>query len=520
MKAQSTGKKYRRGRAYRQTGMSTLEILIAFSILILSISAVIIVTFGNQSLAIDLETNNEAISKAQALLEKTRADSRQNYTSIYNCDDSSATPCQGTIDSFYNRKLTIDPTSITQCGQNIKSTTTWTSGNRLLSIDLTTRVGDIANALSLGGTCDITPPPLLGWNPPHTWASSNFNPDNPTGLDVLNRIVYMTGNGNPATAPNFYIADTNNVPKDTSSGLFITFINGFKANARLNDVKVAKLSDGKIYAFVARNTTTNQLQMIDVTDKTNPIQKGLFQLANVDSAGSYPQAWRIYYYNNRVYVTTRFTAGPELHVFDVSDPNNVSEIGTGTKLGLTVNSLVVTQKSISGTYYSFAYMATSSDNKELFVLNVTNPLNVTEITGASKNLTNPDYADGNAVFLVGNNLYFGRDSSIPDDFYIFNASNPIAASGGLPIIRTADIGTSVIGIIVTGPYSFLATTKANAEFQVWTSNPAQPITKVNTSPFNFPNITTLGNGIKYEDNWIYLASQANDALRILYNNPL
>ena len=74
MKAQLTGKDIR--------GLATLEILIAFAVLILCISAVIMVAFDNQSLAVDLQTNNEAVSKAQAILEKARADSREDFNLV------------------------------------------------------------------------------------------------------------------------------------------------------------------------------------------------------------------------------------------------------------------------------------------------------------------------------------------------------------------------------------------------------------------------------------------------------
>ena len=74
MKARSTGS--------TNCGFITLEILIAFTILILCIGAVIIVTFGNQSGAINAEIDQEALSKAQAVLEKARADAKFDFNLI------------------------------------------------------------------------------------------------------------------------------------------------------------------------------------------------------------------------------------------------------------------------------------------------------------------------------------------------------------------------------------------------------------------------------------------------------
>src|ERR1035437_8007757 len=75
MKAQSIGRKI-------NTGFATIEILIAFTVVLSCIGAVIMVTFGNQSVTVDTQLSNEAISKAQAMLEKARADSRQDFSSV------------------------------------------------------------------------------------------------------------------------------------------------------------------------------------------------------------------------------------------------------------------------------------------------------------------------------------------------------------------------------------------------------------------------------------------------------
>ena len=60
MKAQSSGNPIRFAR-----GSSTIEILIAFAVLILSITAVITVFFSNQSIALDTQINDEALYKAK-----------------------------------------------------------------------------------------------------------------------------------------------------------------------------------------------------------------------------------------------------------------------------------------------------------------------------------------------------------------------------------------------------------------------------------------------------------------------
>lgn len=506
MKAQLIGKKL-------NTGFATLEILIAFAVVILCISAVIMVSFGNQSVTIDSQTNIEAISKAQALLEKARADSRSDFGSVVT---TSVTP-----DDIYQKQTVVDPATLTECSKDVKSNVSWISGSRTLNVNFLTHLGDIATAVALGGNCDTTPP-SPGWVPPATWASSNFNPGKPTGLDAFNRIVYMTADKTPF----LFIADTNGVAHGTSSGLFVPFTNGFNDSTgyasykKTNDIKIARYSDGKIYAFIARDTGTNagQFEVIDVTDIHKPsgptlALKAIRSLAGV--SGAQPQGWRLYYFDNKVFIVTEFTAGPELHIFDVSTPLNPVEIGTGTDLGRTVESLVIRKKIISNTMHYFAYMATDKNTAPISVYDIVFPtsstVNVSEVTSAEPSFAL--YQDGQSVYVVGNTLYFGRTSDPSgSDLFVYNISNPLSGSA-LPLLGQADIGTSVIGLAASGPFTFLATTKNNKEFQVWNSNPSN-ITLVST--FNFPNV--IYNGLKYENNWVYVSSQGNDALRIIYNN--
>src|SRR3990167_10000200 len=56
-----------------QSGFSTLEIVIAFAILVIALSGVIYVLFGDQSTAMSSQTNSEALYRAQQIIEDARA---------------------------------------------------------------------------------------------------------------------------------------------------------------------------------------------------------------------------------------------------------------------------------------------------------------------------------------------------------------------------------------------------------------------------------------------------------------
>lgn len=486
-------------RIKEQGGFGTLEMLIALAVAVFCLSAVILVSFGNQSVSADSQTNSEALNKIQSNLEKAIGDSRYNFDSVI----SNA----GTYLGIYMSKVDVPTAYTTACSKLVSSTVSWTGDhNRTLSVTATTTVTNVPLMLALGGNCD-TVPPIGGWNPPATWASGNFNPGKPTSLDVLNKVVYMAGD----KAPYLYIANINVWTQGQSNGPFVTFANGFNDGIIINDLKVAKASNGRIYAYVARGkntTTTNQFEVIDVTDIYNPVSIGKYTLAGV--SGSYPQGFRVYYFNGKAYVTTQYTAGPEFHVFDVSTPWNavsIHEIGSGTNLGITVEDFTVARQYFGGTWHDVAYMATDGGSKELLVMDVTNSP-ATIISTPAGDL--PGIQNGASVRYINGFLYFGRDSTPSgSDLYIFDVHDP----QNIFIKSQQDINTGVIGIDVSGVFAFLATPKTSKEFQVWTSDPTNIYL---ISPFNFPNVIA-GHGVKYENNFVYVASAGNDALRILYS---
>ncbi len=69
-------------KKHDQSGFSTLEILLAMFIFIMAITAVIGVSFGNQSMIIDGQANTEAINIAQGLMEKAQADARKDFNLV------------------------------------------------------------------------------------------------------------------------------------------------------------------------------------------------------------------------------------------------------------------------------------------------------------------------------------------------------------------------------------------------------------------------------------------------------
>jgi hypothetical protein len=486
-------------------GMSTLEILLAFAILILTITAVIGMGFGNQSITVDAETNTEALSKAAGILEDARASTTKDFFSIISKSFS--------VDSIYTKNLTVE--DLTPCKKQATSTITWkTDGGRNQTIELGTFLTDVAGTLALGGDCAINPSEKK-WDDPQRFAFDTLSPGKSTAIDVLDKYAYVGFDKKPYLA----IADTRLavLNPNNKQNFFVTFANNFNSDGQsidqINDIDVYKNNiSGKIYAVVALASSTAQFGILEVTDPLNPKLLATRQLSGVNPLGSQPNGYRIYYYQNTAYIVTKETSGPEFHIFDLSTPTNPTEVGTGTKLtactppnGTTINDLVVQN--------NIVYMAAEKANCELIVYDISNPAAPKYLNGASVNL--PGTEDGFSLFILGSKLYFGRQSTPSGpEVYVFNIQNSLIQSGGVPQIgNPKEIGTDILDLYVIGKFGFLVTSKTKEEFQIYNFFQLTNIQLI--KKYNFGNI--VAGGMDYENDFVYATGDATPNFQILYS---
>ncbi len=498
----------------RNSGFSTLEALIAVTVLTLSISTAALLIFGSQAFAVDTATNTDALSMVVSLLENARANAAVNFGSVV----SASLP-----GSPYSSSLTVDDNG--QCEKWAIGTITWNVG-RPQTISLITDLSDPALALALGGDCGAPPggggPEGGGptWSKPQEFAGYAFHSAQPASIDVLDRIVYITDN-----KKHLQIADT--------SGATLGFNGSFVSPEydatpsplqNLNDVDVIKWHDAvtgveKRYAFVARNENPQQFQVIDVTTINNPVLKASRTLGGANPpSGANSEGWRLYYFGDRVYVATRETGGFEFHIFNVADPTTPSEVGSGLEINGTTNNFVVIATTVNGNPHRAAFLGMMRDTKELMVLDVTRDTAPAEI--ASLNL--PGSADVDAVYVLGNKLYLGRDSNSGPELLVYDISYGEDGAGELTASLTQvglqDISDDVTDIRVFSKFAFLATEKSNDELQIWDiRSPSMGITRVDTSPLGLAN--KIIGGIDYEDPYLYVTSQAGDSLSVVYSAP-
>lgn len=466
--------------------------MLAFAIMSIVLGGVVIADFSAQYWMINAETSNEALYKAKTSIEDLRAAAKENFytaTSSPLTKIIDASCASGGLCYFVQNTVT----DLSPCSKYATALVSWQVQHYpTTTTSLSTNLTYPTEGLNDGGDCQLNQP-AGSWTSPSIAYTADFG-GWPTSLDVLDGISYVAS----SSAPYLKIVSSTGVVLNT------TCVN---CTGAYNAIDVAHDSTtGRTYAYTARDATTSQLEVIDVTDTSNPSMLAQSTFAGVDPYGSYPQGWRIFYYGRKVYIVSRETAGPELHVFDVGNPDAPVELGS-MELTTSVYGMVVHDQYVGTALHRFAYLATTG-NPELVVLDVTNPASMSIVTGAQVDF--PGSQAARAVFLNGNTLYVGRDS-VPGgpELYALDASAPLSASGGLPILQSADVGSGITAIRVSGQYVFLATT--GSQLQIRNSTDLSSVGTFSISGLVDTAIDLYGD-------YIYAASASSPRLRVIKSN--
>lgn len=462
-----------------ESGQSLLELLIALGMILLAISAAAIAFFGGQTLLTDAGVANEATYIAKSMLEAARETARLNFGGL--------TSSTSTEDMF-TKRLTVE--EVAADTKKVTAEVEWRAELlRPQRVKLVTLLTDWRNILPPADPADTGGGGITGdWKNPRTLGSIDLGPGNEaTDVDVVNRIVFLSAEASDKKKPDLFIVDA-------TDGQNPFIVSSLDTGPGLNALDVS--GD---YAYLANNDQNAQFQIVNVSNRSNPLLVTSLQLPGVSGNGAI--GWSIFYTNGRIYLGTAEANGPEFFVIDVSNPSSPTVLGS-KEIGANVNDIAVNG--------NLAYIATSRDEVEIY--NISNPAAITKVgaydaPGATE--------DGSAVQLVSaSRLYLGRlagtGSSAYHELHILNVTNPAMPQN----LGSKDIGASVNDLYARDELIFLATDDANREFQVW--NVADPANIQFWSSFNFPQVAS---GIDYEDNLVYVSVRSNDALRIITSSP-
>ncbi len=473
-------------------------------ILVLTITAVILVLFGGQTLTTDAQTNQEAIYKAQEWLERARGSASLDFDSV-----DAISP---TSDDIYTRELVIDTAHSTNCKKEVVSKVTWNaSATRPQLVEFRTDFSNASLAFQLAGDCPASPPTGNGNDLTEVFSINEPTSGETTSLDVLHKFVYLGLD----SSPGFLIFDAT-----VASATFkINVTNGFSLPNRINKIDAADHpSDGKTYAYIANDNTVapfQQLLVVDVTTKNAPDLVASKSLPGVTGSCPFtcPQGRSVFFFDDMVYVGTHRLVGVtkhEFHVYDVADPTDPQWVGS-YKLDHNVNDILVTKQEVGGIEKTIAYLATSADSEELIVLDVTTPWAINQINSLDvpSSIIDTVSLDLDKIKKV---LYLGRESGGGSELYSIDISDLQTPLAPGDIRDSANVGDGVLGIRAVGNFTYLAIESTTDEFQIWNSDPD------NLSLINNMNISNKSaTGVDYDDHYIYLAiEQGSKTLSILY----
>ncbi len=340
-------------------------------------------------------------------------------------------------------------TDISPCVKSIITRVSWRIEQYPTStIALSTIITDPAEAIARGGDCE-TKEMQGNWATPVISSPIMIAHGIPQDIDVLNGIVYITTD----ELPYVYTSPTNDCTN-------------CEGPYRALDV-VRDFHTGRTYVYAATATSSNQLHVIDATDPEHLLVVAKRSLAL--ATGSFPQGWRVHAYGDRVYIMTRETAGPEFHIFDISDPTEPTERGSGFNVGRTVTDIEVRDQKVMGVMHRFVFLAAKAGLKELAVLDVTGDF-IREISSVDL----PGNADARSITILGNRLYLGRDAvSSGPELYVFDITDP-TVDLSQHLIATAEVSANVTDIHASGKNLFLTTNKSGKEIQVWSITSSTP----------------------------------------------
>ncbi|OGY39213.1 MAG: hypothetical protein A2418_01315 [Candidatus Brennerbacteria bacterium RIFOXYC1_FULL_41_11] len=450
---------------------STLEILIALAILVISIGAVISVVFDNRFATIFSSQQHQALFLAEKQIETLKAQAQENFDQLVSStsgfDFFNIETNLQEID-FQTKKAEVKVSwSLTDARESDVSLTTILTNWRVLPPDDGTGPGD---------------PPSGDWAAPVTAGTIDLGPGNEgTDVAVKDNIAYLTAKASASAKTDFFSINVSDIYNPVK-------LHDINTGKGLNSVAIL----GN-YAYVTQNNSSGQLQVIDISNPSS-----LFVVATTTLPGVNEEGLGIAVKNQLVFVGSEEASGQEFQIFDVSNPAAPQKIS-----GLEINADVKDIK----IFDDRAYLAVNGSSPEFLVVNISDPYNPQQLISFDCASICSSSTMGLSVFPANlNTLLLGTNAGL----VIFDTSNisNIAKKSSLAV------GGQVNDIYAISYLAFLATSNSNTEFQVINiSNLSSPYL---FSSFNFPQVAT---GIAFRDNVVYTSVRSNDALRIITSTP-
>ena len=518
----------------RQDGFSTLEILLAIGVVMLFLTAIFVLSFGNQTVASESQSFGEVQHKAQAQLEDYRAIARNYFL------DATTTPrvldnASDPNDPYYKQIVVSD---ISPCLKQVTSIYDWTGDHQKhATTSLSELLTDPATYFALDGACNITPPPPTNdWHDPlgaTAVARGGFGDVDAIAIAQINKELYVTLGANSANKQDIGTVDVTNLNPITGTGAVVNSVD--EGVLHYNDIAVGHDSTtGKTYAYlyVGNDANNQQFQVVDVSNPTHISTSTIIRtLPGVTSSGNGGGA--IYFWKNKVYIGIGFTTGDEFHVYCVGPDPNIPSCASSSPInpvwvgsypvGHNVYQIIVRDQLVGGVMKTLAYLGQSSNSSgqpELQVYDVTNPTGsgaTSHITKLGPGFIAPGNEYGTALYLSGNTAFLGRQSGADPNFYAIDISNP-AAPTSCSSCHFTITGQDINGVVVAGGFAFLQT---NNGLHVLNVSSVSTMHAPSTSPNGIFLAGHGINGLATDGNLVFATSpnQGSVSLYVIYSGP-
>lgn len=440
-------------------GMATMEIVVAFAVLTVTLSALAPAVFGGQMRVTESQNRLRAMELARAELDRARAEARFDFSSVRSVS--------ATRDG-YAVSLEVEPVNFWT--SRAVSVVTWTSDSGRTS---SLRFATLITNADLTETC--SPFASGDWRAPRadTFDFAELAGDAGgrypiTGVDAFDGRLYVTTNNPSVSQATLFVFDISNSEKPALLG---KFDNDPLARTGLNAIVVAPTGRfTHAYLASASSFSRGQLQIVDVSAPTVAGWAPSVTTFKVP-AGAVPTPGAgnsISYEDGRVYLglTAASATGDEFNVIDVHDvAHPVWQAGYSLH-GHDLNAIRVR--------HGIAYLAHPTGSadvppEQLTVLRIDASGNIQRLSGFYQD--GGIGGNGKSLALVGDAAYFGRTASrisgMPDfmpEFFALDASDPRSWPDQPLASLPLPTGESVNGIVVRGDLAFLMT---NRQLQVW-----------------------------------------------------
>ncbi len=469
-------------------GQSVVEVIVALGIFVVAVSAAFQVFFGGQKVSIDSSNASLATDFGQEAVEAVRNIRSRNWGEL-------TTGSHGLV--FQNGEWAFASTATADShdlftrtveignteDENIKIATTTVTWETDGRQQTVVIVENLTNWEAYTQSSCKSEELTGNWALPVSLASGDIGPGN-SGTDVVVKLPYIYMSG---------VAPSSNKP-DIFVFEYSTTAPSLVAELDIGSGGINQIFLKGNYVYAASANDSKELIIFDISDPLNISEVGSLNLTGT------ADGLNVIVFGNTVAAVGRTDAATdEFSFIDVSNPASptvISELGSDNG---DVNDFAISGNRL--------FTISEESDQDVWIFDISNPsaptkISTYDIEGTTEDLSVYFQERGGTTLLVGNEQY---------ELISIGATNTAA----MYVRDRATFGGPVNDITcVGGDLAFLATEDSNKEFLIVDISDPD-----NLAEYAFLNYPANATGIDFASNMVFMAVRSNDALRIVTSTP-